>query len=74
MYILFVCWFFFYFQDESDCKLRECPREKFKCNDGRCIPQVWVCDGDNDCPANGVGLSSDEINCNARICSENEFK
>lgn len=57
-------------EDEVDCKLRECPRDKFKCNDGKCIPQVWVCDGDSDCSAN----EDEDSNCNARNCSENEFK
>ena len=29
---------------------RECPQNHFRCNDtGRCIPTVWVCDGDKDC-------------------------
>lgn len=29
---------------------RECPLDHFRCNDtGRCIPHVWVCDGEKDC-------------------------
>ncbi|XP_031616659.1 prolow-density lipoprotein receptor-related protein 1 isoform X3 [Contarinia nasturtii] len=55
--------------DESDCKFHECPRDKFKCNDGRCIPNVWTCDGDNDCATH-----EDEHNCETRNCSDNEFK
>lgn len=35
----------------------ECEEDEFKCNGtGRCIPQKWVCDGDNDC---GEGASDE---------------
>lgn len=35
----------------------ECKEDEFKCNGtGRCIPQKWVCDGDNDC---GEGASDE---------------
>lgn len=80
-------------EDESDCILRECSKDKFKCNDGKCIARVWVCDGkpqiliifyfflslnclhtisvsgDKDCATN-----EDEMNCEVRNCSENEFR
>lgn len=55
--------------DEAGCIELECPRDKFKCQDGKCIPWVWVCDGDNDCAGN-----HDEENCHKRNCSENEFR
>ncbi|WP_411025445.1 LDL receptor domain-containing protein, partial [Salmonella sp. s55004] len=30
----------------------------FPCNNNKCIPLTWLCDGDNDC-----GDNSDEENC-----------
>lgn len=56
--------------DEADCKLKPCPKNKFKCDDGKCIPNVWVCDGDKDCD----GDNSDEADCEDRQCSKNEFR
>jgi hypothetical protein len=43
--------------DWSDEKLTNCPNgkrpkcedKKFSCENGRCIPEKWVCDSDNDC-------------------------
>ena len=46
------------------CYLRTCfatilaPCGGFTCNDGQCISEGWVCDGDNDCSG-----SEDEDNC-----------
>ena len=34
---------------------RTCEANKFKCDNGRCIPADWQCDFDNDC-----GDNSDE--------------
>lgn len=34
-----------------------CPTDRFKCQNNRCIPLRWLCDGDNDC-----GNDEDESN------------
>ena len=35
-----------------------------RCNSGECIPSVWFCDGNQDCPDN-----SDELMC----CPDTQF-
>lgn len=35
-----------------------CSKDQFECQNGLCLPQQWVCDGDNDCKD-----FSDEFNC-----------
>lgn len=46
--------------------LPDCSGFKFKCDDGKCIWQTWVCDGDNDC-SNGedehVSICSGRTTC-----------
>lgn len=34
--------------DEADCA-QSCSNTQFRCTSGRCIPNNWACDGDNDC-------------------------
>lgn len=29
-----------------------CPDDQFKCQNNRCIPKRWLCDGANDCGSN----------------------
>lgn len=42
-----------------------CPRNgtQFQCNNGRCIPHEWKCDGENDCLDN-----SDELDDKGEKC------
>lgn len=34
--------------DEAGC-IHTCANGQYKCTSGRCIPDHWACDGDNDC-------------------------
>uniref|UniRef100_A0A672QCJ8 Low density lipoprotein receptor-related protein 1Bb n=1 Tax=Sinocyclocheilus grahami TaxID=75366 RepID=A0A672QCJ8_SINGR len=34
--------------DEAGC-VHSCANGQYKCTSGRCIPDHWACDGDNDC-------------------------
>ena len=35
-----------------------CINDEFQCNQGQCITERWLCDGDSDCPS-----GEDELNC-----------
>lgn len=39
---------------------QECKDTEFKCTNGRCIPNIWHCDGDRDCPD---GVDEDPAFC-----------
>lgn len=48
-----------------------CPNAwDFTCNNQRCIPKAWVCDGDDDCLDN----SDEEQNCTKPTCGSTEFQ
>ncbi|CAF5038889.1 unnamed protein product, partial [Rotaria socialis] len=36
-------------ENPETCVYRECSEDEFRCNNGRCIPERWVCDHDYDC-------------------------
>ncbi|XP_039499245.1 low-density lipoprotein receptor-related protein 2 isoform X1 [Drosophila santomea] len=51
--------------------VQPCPNSwDFTCNNQRCIPRSWVCDGDDDCLDN----SDEEQNCTKPTCGSNEFQ
>lgn len=55
----------------SEPPVQACPNAwDFTCNNQRCIPKSWVCDGDNDCLDN----SDEEQNCTKPTCGSNEFQ
>ncbi|XP_028170493.1 low-density lipoprotein receptor-related protein 2-like [Ostrinia furnacalis] len=55
----------------SEPPVQACPNSwDFTCNNQRCIPKSWVCDGDDDCLDN-----SDEefANCTKSTCGPSDF-
>ncbi|XP_066250185.1 low-density lipoprotein receptor-related protein 2 [Euwallacea similis] len=66
-------------EDQKSCQpdpnheppVQACPNSwDFTCNNQRCIPKSWVCDGDDDCLDN----SDEEQNCTKPTCNAQEFQ
>ncbi|XP_013773508.1 low-density lipoprotein receptor-related protein 2-like isoform X2 [Limulus polyphemus] len=48
-----------------------CDENKYACGNGKCIPRLWACDGDDDC---GDNTDEDEKFCSLHTCSPSEFR
>ncbi|MGH0132653.1 UNVERIFIED_CONTAM: hypothetical protein FKN15_051430, partial [Acipenser sinensis] len=64
------------------CSTQTCQPNQYSCGNGRCIPQTWLCDRDDDCgdksdeaPScdDDCGDGSDEAGC-VRSCSNIQFQ
>lgn len=45
--------------------MRKCSNQEFKCTNGQCIKNTWVCDGDYDCTDNS---DEDKNTCTGVVC------
>uniref|UniRef100_A0A663NC78 Very low density lipoprotein receptor n=1 Tax=Athene cunicularia TaxID=194338 RepID=A0A663NC78_ATHCN len=54
--------------DLVSCARAKCEESQFPCSNGRCIPLLWKCDGDEDCSD-----GSDESTCVKKTCAESDF-
>ncbi|CAL4174127.1 unnamed protein product, partial [Meganyctiphanes norvegica] len=55
---------------ESETVEPSCAPWDFTCENGRCIQDSWVCDGDDDCLDN----SDEQQNCTKATCRSDEFQ
>uniref|UniRef100_T1H8D0 Sortilin-related receptor n=1 Tax=Rhodnius prolixus TaxID=13249 RepID=T1H8D0_RHOPR len=50
-------------------KATTCAANMFSCSNNNCIPNLWKCDGEDDC-----GDNSEEINCEEKSCAPGTFQ
>lgn len=48
-----------------------CDEMKYTCANGKCIPRLWACDGDDDC---GDNSDEDGSFCSMHTCGPTEFR
>ena len=53
-------------EDKCQAESRTCFGDLFTCDNGNCIPRIYVCDGDNDCLDNSD--ENEDRQCAARQC------
>ncbi|XP_065200337.1 very low-density lipoprotein receptor-like isoform X2 [Planococcus citri] len=61
-----------YANNNTNRPFPRCLERQYHCDNGRCVPWAWVCEGENDC-----GDNSDEkpsLCTGNRTCAENEFR
>lgn len=56
--------------DELNCT-KACPHNGFKCGNGLCISEQWVCDGQDDC---GDGYDESAELCTVHTCLPNYYR
>jgi len=71
-------------EDEIDCPEKHCPKDNFKCRNGKCLPLSFFCDGSDDCGdssdeppdtcGNRTTCIQDHIYCKHGYCSENKWR
>ncbi|KAF2354259.1 Low-density lipoprotein (LDL) receptor class A repeat [Trinorchestia longiramus] len=54
---------------EAPTKLDSCSASSFECRDSTCIPEIFVCDGEPDCP----GAEDERQDCEKTTCLSIEF-